>query len=180
MKICHIRVRTVKNKNNIGAYDHIQYIITYYMSNNSNQYHLKTQYFLSKNNQKVVFCSQQIKYYIQMLEQKSFKSDSGGKKTQMSFFFLFLLFCLLFTLCNFVFNFFELNFLSYLRTCNHSTLLIYQSVPRKNVTLVYILRDNTSTQYLYNGNNRSYKKSTIFTKKLEKPVIQAICTCIIS
>ena len=65
----------------------------------------------------------------------------------------------------------KVNFLSYLRTCNHSTLLIYQSVPRKNVTIVHILRNNTSTHWLYNGNNRSYKKSTIFTKKLEKPVI---------
>ena len=52
-----------------------------------------------------------------------------------------------------MFNFFELNFLSYLRTCNHSTLLIYQSVSRKNVTFGYILRNNTNTHFLYNGNN---------------------------
>ena len=89
------------------------------------------------------------------------------RKTQMSFFFLFLLFCLLFTLCNFVFNFFELNFLSYLCTCNQSTLLIYQSVSRKNVTLVHILRNTTSTHCLYKGNNRSLKKiNNFFTKKL--------------
>ena len=90
------------------------------------------------------------------------------KKLHMSFFFLFLLVCLLFTLCNFVFNFFELNFLSYLRTCKSLYTTNISKCYRKNVTLVHILRNNTSTYCLYNGNNRSLKKINNFYKKIRE------------
>ena len=70
------------------------------------------------------------------------------KKLNIAFFFLFLLFCLLFTLCNFVVNFFELNFLSYLRTCNQSTLLIYQSVSRKT-SLSFIYEETIQVHSTY-------------------------------
>jgi hypothetical protein len=47
-----------------------------------------------------------------------------------------------------VVNFFELNFLSYLRTCNQSTLLIYQSVSRKT-SLSFIYEETIQIHNVY-------------------------------